>query len=217
MRLLGTHGGGAAAAAIGAAPQRGQASAATSVLGGGGPAEAFAVATAATRDRSALTNDLAVAEQRAREASEAQMREALRQQQVQQTLEQQRLEEQQRLQRQQRQQEEQRRHQQAMEQAAAARAAEEARQREEAFAKLSPEERERAKALHAQHLAVGAQAFGTEAASQLAELVHRSHVQSVARGAADGDAEENVALLMSLSPEQFAEYGNQQMGGGGMP
>ncbi len=216
-RLLGPGSCGAAAATIGVAQQRGQASAAASDPSGGGSADASAAAAAATMDRSAYTNDLAIAEQRAREASEAQMRQALHHQQLQQTMEQQQLEEQQRLQRQQRQQEEQRRHQLAMEQAAATRAAEEARQREEAFARMSPEERERAMALHAQHQAVGAQAFGTQAASQLAELVHRSHVQSVARGAADGDAEENVAYLMSLSPEEFAEYENQQMGGGGMP
>ncbi len=215
-RLLGAQDGGAAAAAAQCTTHQRMQSTAASSSSSGGPAADSAAATATALDP-AGTNDLAVAERRAREASELQMRQALQQQQLQQSLEQQQLEEQQRVQRQQRQQEEQRRHQLAMEQAAATRAAEEARQREEAFAKLSPEERERARALHAQHEAVGAQAFGTQAASHLAGLVHRSHVQSVIRGAADGNAQENVDFLMSLTPEEFAEYEHQQMGRGGVP
>ncbi len=213
-RLLGTHIGGAAAAQC-TTNQRSQPAAASSSTSGGSVGVSAAT-TASTMDP-ACTNDLAVAERRAREASELQMRQALQQQQLQQSLEQQQLEEQQRMQRQQRQQEEQQRHQLAVEQAAATRAAEEARQREEAFAKLSPEEQERARALHAQHEAVGAQVFGTQAASHLAGIVHRTHVQNVIRGSAEGDAAENVEFLMSLSPEEFAEYEHHQMGRGGVP
>ncbi len=211
-RTLGARIGGAAAPQC-TSDRRSQTAAASSTTYNN-PAGDLAAATAMAMDP-ARTNDLAVAERRAREASELQMRQALQQQQLQQSLEQQQLEEQQRIQRQQRQQEEQQRHMQAVEQAAATRAAEEARQREEAFAKLSPEERERARALHAQHETVGAQVFGTQAASHLAGLVHREHVQAVIRGAAEGNAEENVDFLMSLSPEEFAEYEHQQMGRGG--
>jgi hypothetical protein len=209
---------GAAAAAQSSPGQRSLAATASSSASGG-PVGSGAADAAKVADPS-CTNDLAEAERRAKEASELQMRQALQRQQEQQSLEQQRLEEQQRVQRVQRQQEEQQRHMLAMEQAAAARAAEEARQREEAFARLSPEERERARALHAQHEAVGAQAFGTQAASHLAGLVHRSHVENVVRGAAgaaEGNDEANVGFLMSLSPEEFAEYEHRQMGRGGAP
>ncbi len=196
--------------------RRGEAAAApnsTDVSGGGGGTSAGTAGTGS----SACTNDLAEAERRAREESERQMQQALQQQQQQQAQEQRQLEELQRQQRQQRQQEEQRRHEMAMQQAAAARAAEETRQREEAFAKLSPEERERVKALHAQHAMVGAQAFGTQEASHLAGLVHQTHVHSVAQAAAEADDEQSIAYLMSLTPEEFAEYEQQQHGRGEMP
>ncbi len=166
---------------------------------------------------SACTNDLAEAERRARAESERQMQQALQQQQQQQTLEQRQLEELQRQQRELRQQEEQRRHEAAMQQAAAARAAEEAKQRDEAFEKLSPEERERVKALHAQHALVGAQAFGTQEASLLAGLVHQTHVHNVVQAAAEADGEQRIEYLMSLTPEEFAEYEQQQYGRGEMP
>ncbi len=168
---------------------------------------------------SACTNDLAEAERRAREESERQMQQALQQQQRQQTQEQRQFDELQRQQREQRQAEEQRRHETAMQQAAEARAAEEAKQREEAFARLSPEERERAQALHAQHQLVGAQAFGTQEASLLAGLVHQSHVHNVAQATATtgADDEQRIAYLMSLSPEEFAEYELHQHGRGDMP
>ncbi len=210
-----THGAAAARCPTGQQEQPAGASSPTD----GGPAGG-SMATAAAATDPAATNDLALAERRAREAAEMQMRQVLQQQQAQRTVEQQQLEEQQRAQRLQRQQEEQQRHMLAVEQAAATRAAEEAKQREEAFARLSPEERDRARALHAQHEAVGAQAFGTLAASHLAGLVHRTHVQNVIRGAAgaaEGNADENVDFLMSLSPEQFAEYEHQQMGRGSPP
>ncbi len=214
-RILGAQDGGAEMARGTAGPHMPPSTANAPATGE--PAGRSVAAAAADADP-ARTNDLAEAERRAREASELQMRQALQRQQMQQTLEQQQLEEQQRAQRLQRQQEEQQRHMLAMEQAAATRAAEEAKQREEAFARLSPEERDRARALHAQHEAVGSQAFGTQAASQLAELVHRSHVQTVARGAAgaaEGNADENIDFLMSMSPEEFADYEHRQMGRGG--
>ncbi len=168
---------------------------------------------------SACTNDLAEAERRAREESERQMQVALRQQQLQQTEEQRQLEELQRQQREQRQQEEQRRHEAALQQAAATRAAEETKQREEAFAKLSPEEQERVRALRAQQELVGTQAFGTQEASHLAGLVHQTHVHNVvqAAGASEADDEQRIAYLMSLSPEEFAEYEQHQQGRGEMP
>jgi hypothetical protein len=168
---------------------------------------------------SACTNDLAEAERRAREESERQMQLALQQQQQQQTQEQRQFDELQRQQREQRRMEEQKRHETALQQAAATRAAEEAKQREEAFARLSPEERERAQALHAQHQLVGAQAFGTQEASLLAGLVHQSHVHNVAQATASAgaDDEQRIAYLMSLSPEEFAEYEMHQHGRGDLP
>jgi hypothetical protein len=186
----------------------------SSASGGGGGGAATAAAAVLS---SAATNDLAEAERRAREASQLQTQQALEQQQRQQTLEQQQLGEQQRIQREARRQEEMLRHQLALQQAAAARAAEEAKQREELIAKLSPEERARAEALHAQNAAVGAAAFGTQAASHLAGLAHQSHVQHLAHATAGEDDEAHVHHLMSLSPEELADYEQGQQARGEVP
>ncbi len=107
------------------------------------------------------------------------------------------------------------RHQRAIAQAAEAAAAERARQREELIASMSPEELARAAAAHAEMAAVGTMAFGTPAASQLAGLVHQTHVQGVAQAAADRGQridEAEVDLLMSLSPQELAVWDQEAQG-----
>ncbi len=156
------------------------------------------------------TNDLQVAERLAREHAVRQQQEALqRQQLVQQDPQVAAHEEQLRLQRQQCQAEELHRHQEAVQRAATAAAAEDARRKEERWASLSPEEREMARRLHEQQAAVGAQVFGSQAAGQLAELVHQTHVQESAQGrtaGGDGWDEETVQQLMGMSQEDFARW-----------
>ncbi len=153
---------------------------------------------------SAETNDLGVAERRAREEAQQQFQQALQQQQAQQGIVQQQVEEQLRQDRLQRQQEEMRRHQELAEQAAAAAAAEERRQREELIANMSPAQLALAAELHAQQAAVGAQVFGTQGAVQLAELVHQSQVQASARGNGQWD-EADVQRIMHMSAEELAQ------------
>ncbi len=160
------------------------------------------------------TNDLHVAERLERERALRQQQEALqRQQLVQQDSEVAALEEQRRLQREQCRAEELQRHQEAAQRAATAAAAEEARRKEERWASLSPEEREQAKRLHEQQAAVGAHAFGSQAAGQLAGLVHQSHVQEAIQEHASrtpGWDEEEVQQLMGMSPEDFARWDQER-------
>jgi hypothetical protein len=154
----------------------------------------------------AATNDLALAERRQQQAAKAQFIAAMCQQRRQQddpAVQQQ--EEQLRRERQARQEEELRRHQEAAQRAAEAAAAEEARQRAELVAKMSPEQLALAAQVHAQQAAVGAHAFGTAAASQLAGLVHQSHARSLALDPSTGQVDEvEAARLVEMSPEQLA-------------
>ncbi len=160
------------------------------------------------------TNDLHVAERLAHEHALRQQQEALqRQQLVQQDSEVAAVEEQRRLQRERCRAEELHRHQEAAQRAAMAAAAEDARHKEERWASLSPEEREQAKRLHEQQAAVGAHVFGSQAAGQLAGLVHQSHVQESVLGKASHGAgwdEEEVQQLMGMSPEDFARWDQER-------
>ncbi len=160
----------------------------------------------------AYTNDLGEAARRAEAAAQRQFREALAIQQQPKTPQLEQEEEEQRNQRAQQQQLELQRHQAAVEQAAMARAVEEARQREELVARMSPADLARAAEVHAQQQAVGAHAFGSQPASQVAGLVHRSHVHEVAREATrEGDGADEE-FLMSLSPEEFAQWDRDRQG-----
>ncbi len=159
---------------------------------------------------SAQTNDLAVAERRRQHEAQTQFQEALdRQLALQRDPAQARQEEQLRLQREQAQREEMLRHQSAAAQAAADADAEASRQREALWASLSPAEREAAIKVHNQQAAVGAHVFGTQAASQMAGLVHQSHVHERALADANAEAAE-VDHLMQMSPEEFARWDNER-------
>ncbi len=152
------------------------------------------------------TNDLAVAEQRRNLLAQEQMRAAIaRQQSVCSDPQRAKEEDEQRRQREKNQHDELRRHQEAAAKAAADAEAEIARQKSESWANMSPEEREAAIKVREQQAAVGAQVFGTQAASQLAGLVHQAHVQERTRADAVEDAAE-VEFLMRMSPEEFARW-----------
>jgi hypothetical protein len=107
------------------------------------------------------------------------------------------------------------RHQAALEQAAVQRAAEEARQREDLISRMSPAELARAAEVHAQQQAVAAHAFGTLSASQVAGLVHQAHVEDVAQEAAREGAQADHDYLMSLSPEDLAQWERDRQGESG--
>ncbi len=171
-----------------------------------------AAATNILLQSGAYTNDLAEAERRERRLAEQCVAEvALHQQQRQQLTPQQRQqEEEERQQREQRQRDELLAHQVAMEQAAAARAADEQRQREQLIANMSPEELARAADLHAQQAAVAAAAFGTQAASQIAGLVHQAHARQVASASHCDDEAAEVDRLMAMSPEELAQHDREQ-------
>ncbi len=152
----------------------------------------------------ATTNDLAEADRRARLAAQRQTLEVQQRQQETRNEQQRQQDDLQLQQRMQHQQEELQRHQAAMQQAAQARAAEETRQRELLLASMSPQELARAAELHAQQAAIGAQVFGTESASQLADMVQRAERQRTERA--------EVERLMDTSQEEFLA---QQNGNGG--
>ncbi len=152
------------------------------------------------------TNDLAEAERRARLSAEHQVHQVLQRQQQQPNAEQVRQQEQERLLRLQMQQEELQRHQAAVEEAAARRKAEEEQRKHELIASMSSDELARAAAVHAQQAAIGAVAFGTAAASQLAGLVHQEEVRRVAQDQGGGNEAAVVDRLMSMSPEELAEH-----------
>ncbi len=176
---------------------------------------ASAPAANASAGSSAETNDLAEAERRARQAAQQQFQQAQLQQLQQTDARSQQQEEMERQQRRQRQEEELRVHQQAIQKAATERAAEEARQRDELLARMSPQELARAAELHAQHMAIGAQAFGTQAASELAGLVHQQHAHNAARGNAAGGMQADADELIALSPEELARWDQEQQGTAG--
>ncbi len=173
----------------------------------------LAPVTADARNDAAYTNDLGEATRRAEQAAQRQLQEAVARQQAPKDLQQLQDEEVQRHQRVQQQQLEMQKHQAAVEQAAAARAAEEVRQREEMLARMSPEDLARAAEMHAQQLAVGAHAFGSQPASQVAGLVHQSIVHEAAQEAAQDGCGADENFLMSLSPEEFAQWDRSRQGG----
>ncbi len=152
------------------------------------------------------TNDLAVAERRQHAQAQAQMRAALEQQQrLQHDPQRAQEEEELRRQREKCAQEEIRRHHDAAARAAAEAEAESARQKEASWAKLSPEEKEAAIKVREQQAAIGAQIFGTQAASHLAGIVHQAHVQERTQADDVADAQD-VDFLMRMSPEEFARW-----------
>ncbi len=162
------------------------------------------------------TNDLAEAERRARRAAEHQVHLVHQRQQQQPSAEMEQQQEQERLRRLQMQQEELQRHQAAAEEAAARRRAEDEQRKQELIASMSSDELARAAAVHAQQAAIGAVAFGTAAASQLAGLVHQEEVRRVAQDEGGGNGNEAAVVdrLMAMSPEELAEHewGRQQDG-----
>ncbi len=160
--------------------------------------------------RGADTNDLAEAERRDRALAELQVLRAHQRQQQQLPQPQCDQQEAERQRRHQAQQDEMHRHQAELEKAAAARAAEDARQREELVARMSPQELARAAELHAQQSAVGAAAFGTQAASQMAGLVHQAHARQVAAAVHSEEDEEEINRLMAMSPEELARHDQEQ-------
>ncbi len=169
--------------------------------------------TTDTCNDAAYTNDIGEAMRRAEQAAQKQLQESLERQQAPKDPRQLQDEEAQRHQRRQQQQLELQKHQAAVEQAAAARAAEEVRQREEMVARMSPADLARAAEAHAQQLAVGAHAFGSQPASQVAGLVHQSLVHEAAQEAARDGCGADEEYLMSLSPEEFAQWDRSRQGG----
>ncbi len=158
----------------------------------------------------AYTNDLAVAERRSKEEAVRQQQEALQQQQrVREDHELAQAAEQGRQQREAQRQDEMRKHQEAMERAAQTAAADEARRKEELWANMSQDQRAQATRLIEQQAAVGAHAFGTLAASQLAGLVHQAHVHEVVQASAEEQAGE-VDRLMAMSPEEFMQWDRER-------
>ncbi len=163
------------------------------------------------------TNDLAEAERRSRLAAQQQFL-ASQQAQLQQQDEQARQhEDAQRAQRERRQREEAERHQAEIQKAAAAREEEEAKERAALLANMSPQERARAEEAQAQLAVVGSQIFGTQAASELAGLVHQHHVHTVAQGAAQSGEQIEVDRLMAMSPEDFAAWEHDRRASGDVP
>ncbi len=174
------------------------------------------------------TNDLAEAARRAQAAAHLQIQQVHLRQQLPADAQHQREEEALRQQRAQNQQEELQRHQAAFQQAAAARAADDDRRRAELLASLTPEELARAAELHARNEAVGAQVFGTPAASHVAGLVQQSHdiAQAQAQdqqqaqrhgtpandGNADAAARNEVDQLMAMSAEDYMAWNDQHHG-----
>ncbi len=176
---------------------------------------ARSAAGASDADDPTRTNDLAESARRAEREAQRQFQDALRHQARQAEPQQRREEDEQRIRREQQQQLELQRHQAAMEQAAAQRAAEEARQREDLVSRMSPAELARAAEVHAQQQAVAAHAFGTLSASQVAGLVHQAHVENVVQEAAREGAQADHDYLMSLSPEDLAQWERDRQGDSG--
>ncbi len=156
------------------------------------------------------TNDLAVAEQRMRMQAQAQLREALEQQQaVRNDAHRAQAEDELRRHREGCMRDEIRKHQEAAARAAAEADAESKRQMEESWARLSPEEREAALKVRDQQAAIGACVFGTPAAGQLAGMVHHEHLRERAQADANADDEE-VNRLMRMSPEEVVLWDQER-------
>ncbi len=154
----------------------------------------------------ATTNDLAEAERREREAAQRQWHESQQQQAREKSTDQLQQEEQLRQQREQRRVEELQRHQAEAQRAAEARAAEESRQRDQLIANMSPEQLALAAEVHAQQMAIGAKAFGTQEAAQMAGLAHQAHVQRTLQEAEERGRQADADHLMAMSPEDFAQW-----------
>ncbi len=176
---------------------------------------ARAVGGASDADDPTRTNDLAESARRAEREAQRLFLESQRRQAQQGDAHQRQEEDEQRSRREQQQQLELQRHQAAMEQAAMERAAEEARQREALVSRMSPAELARAAEVHAQQQAVAAHAFGTLSASQVAGLVHQAHVENVVQEAAREGAQADHDYLMSLSPEDLAQWERDRQGESG--
>ncbi len=166
----------------------------------------------------AETNDLAEAARREQAAAQAQFHQAQLQQQQKwdaQRLQQEEVERQKRMARQD---EERRNHLLALEKAAADRVAEETRQRERLVASMSPEDLAMAAEVHAQQLALGAQAFGSAAAANLAGLIHQEHVNGLAQSTAAAATatsqwdEREVQRVMEMSAEELAQEAGDHRG-----
>ncbi len=163
----------------------------------------------------AETNDLAEAAKRSHQAAQLQFQQSLAQRARRQDDQAAQQEDLDRQRRQLQQDEERRVHMQAFERAAAERRAEEARQRELLVASMSPEDLARAAEVHAQHLAVGAQAFGSQAASCLAGMVHQEHAQALAQGSDGRGMLADPETLIAMSPEELAQWDREQQAGAG--
>ncbi len=173
---------------------------------GGGIGGKLGAQGAPAEQSGATTNDLAVAERREREAAQRQWQESQQHQAKERDADQLLQEEQARQQREQRCKEELQRHQAEAQRAAEARAAEEARQREQLIAAMSPEQLALAAEVHAQQLAIGAKAFGTQEAAQMAGLAHQAHVQRALQDAEEKGRQADADHLMAMSPEEFAQW-----------
>ncbi len=79
---------------------------------------------------------------------------------------------------------------------------------------MSPQERARAEAAHAQMAAVASHAFGTQAASEVAGLVHQQNVHEAAQGATQAGEDVDVERLMAMSPEEFGRWGQDRQAAG---
>ncbi len=154
----------------------------------------------------ATTNDLAEAERREREAAQKLWNDSQQHQAREKDAHQLQQEEDLRQQREQRRKEELQRHQAEAQRAAEARAAEEARQREQLIANMSPEQLALAAEVHAQQMAIGAKAFGTQEAAQMAGLAHQAHVQRALQEAEEHGRQADADRLMAMSPEDFAQW-----------
>jgi hypothetical protein len=111
-----------------------------------------------------------------------------------------------RQQREQRRIEELHRHQAEAQKAAEARAAEEEKQRQQLVAGMSPEQLALAAEVHAQQLAIGTRAFGTQEAAHMAGLAHQAHVQRALQDAEERGRRADADHLMAMSPEDFAQW-----------
>ncbi len=161
------------------------------------------------------TNDAEEAARRSDRAAQRQFQESQLMQQKQADQGRQLEEQQQRIIREHQQQQEMRKHQAALERAAAERAEVEAKQRDDLVASMSPAELARAAEVFAQQQAVAAHAFGSLSASRVAGLVHQAHVENVVQEAAAEGAAADPEFLMSLSPEELAQWERDRQGESG--
>ncbi len=161
------------------------------------------------------TNDIAEATRRSERAAQRQFQESQLQQHRQADQWQQQAEQEQRKAREHQQQQELQKHQAALERAAAERAELEAKQREDLVASMSPAELARAAEVYAQQQAVAAHAFGSLSASHVAGLVHQAHVDNVIQEATSEGAVADPEFLMSLSPEELAQWERDRQGESG--